>query len=551
MTRTTLTFLGAAGTVTGSKYLVTVDRGSSISDADSPVKDSDSRQRRILIDAGMFQGEKQLRELNWSQFPVPANSISDVLLTHAHMDHSGYLPALVKQGFTGNIWCTEATRQLAEIVLRDAGFLQERDAEHAADRGYSKHNPPLALYGVADVEQTLPLFKTVEFDAPLDLGDDLTALFVRAGHILGSASIRLATPNGSILFSGDLGRPEHPVLSSRETPPGADYVLVESTYGDRSHPDPVNLPHEELADAIRRTVQRGGSVLIPAFAVDRTEIVLKTISEMMHQGRIPEIPVFVNSPMALNALKVYRDPKFADELNPDLDPKSFIDLPHLREVKTTEESMKLNKPTMPCVIISSSGMATGGRVLHHLEYMLPDHRNTIILTGYQAVGTRGRSLIEGAKQLKMHGNYVPVRAEIIQDDEFSVHADGDELVGWVDALQPPPRTVFCIHGEARSSAALAARITKDLGLDAVVPTQGETVRITGVKSDAVPTAATADAEVPASHPATATSQDLGVAVTVAGQPVSGAQVHTDLSWDPSAGDAHTIVLRGTITIHLD
>lgn len=550
MTRTTLTFLGAAGTVTGSKYLVTVDRVGSISDADSPVSDSDSRQRRVLIDAGMFQGEKQLRELNWSKFPVPANSISDILLTHAHMDHSGYLPALVKQGFTGNIWCTEATRQLAEIVLRDAGFLQERDAEHAADRGYSKHNPPLALYGVADVEQTLPLFKTVEFDVPLDLGDDLTALFVRAGHILGSASIRLATPNGSILFSGDLGRPEHPVLSSRETPPGADYVLVESTYGDRSHPDPVNLPHEELADAIRRTVQRGGSVLIPAFAVDRTEIVLKTISEMMHQGRIPEIPVFVNSPMALNALKVYRDPKFADELNPDLDPKSFIDLPHLREVKTTEESMKLNKPTMPCVIISSSGMATGGRVLHHLEYMLPDHRNTIILTGYQAVGTRGRSLIEGAKQLKMHGNYVPVRAEIIQDDEFSVHADGDELVGWVDALQPPPRTVFCIHGEARSSAALAARITKDLGLDAVVPTQGETVRITGVKRDAVPTAATADAEVPASHPATATSQDLGVAVTVAGQPVSGAQVHTDLSWDPSAGDAHTIVLRGTITIHL-
>ena len=525
---TTLSFLGATGTVTGSKYLLAIDG---------------SNPRRILIDAGMFQGEKELRERNWAEFPVPPASIGDIVLTHAHMDHSGFLPALVKQGFTGHIWCTEATRQLAEVVLRDAGYLQERDAEHAAERGYSKHNPPLALYTVADVEDTLPLFRTIPFDTPTDLGG-VTVLLVRAGHILGSASAHITTPDGTLLFSGDLGRPDHPVLRARETPPGADYVLVESTYGDREHPDPVNLPHEALADAIRRTVQRGGSVLIPAFAVDRTEIVLKVIAEMMRHDRIPRVPVFVNSPMALAGLKIYRDADQAAELRPDLDVDSFTDIPELREVTTTEDSMKLNKPTMPCIIISSSGMATGGRVLHHLEHMLPDHRNTVVLTGYQAAGTRGRALIEGARQLKMHGNYVPVKAEIVQDDEFSVHADASELIDWVRELQPPPKIVFCVHGESRSAEGLAAMIRKQLGYEVVVPSHGETVRITasGRAPVAAPPPSTAEPAAPAPEP---------VGLAVRGLPSgTSAQIAADLTPQPDPSDPSVTVWTGTVTIRL-
>ena len=534
---TTLTFLGAAGAVTGSKYLVTLDGG-----------------RRVLIDAGMFQGEKALRQLNWAAFPVPPDTISDIVLTHAHMDHSGYLPALVKRGFTGHIWCTPATAELAAIVIRDAANLQERDAEHAAERGYSKHHPPLPLYDTADAERTIPLFRTIGFDQPHDLGDGLVVRLTRAGHILGSASVHLTTPDGSLLVSGDLGRRDHPVLKPREIPPGADYVLVESTYGDRDHPSVPNLPHEQLADAIRRTAERGGSVLIPAFAVDRTEIVLKTLADMQRNGRIPQLPVYVNSPMALAALKVYRQAAHAGELRPEVDVRSFTDLENLHEVTGVEESIKLNSPTMPSIIISSSGMATGGRVLHHLEHMLPDHRNTVVLTGFQAAGTRGRALIEGQRQLKMYGNYVPVRAEVLQDEEFSVHASGSELVEWVAALDPPPHQVFCVHGEPDSSTALAERITRELGLHATVPRMGETVRITAVHAERNARVAAAAPTRP--RPAVSTqpraaAPEPSIALMLAGRPVSAARVTTDLHWNPDAGDGQTIVLEGTITIHLD
>jgi len=534
---TTLTFLGAAGAVTGSKYLFTLGTG-----------------RRLLVDAGMFQGEKALRQLNWAAFPVPPDSITDIVLTHAHMDHSGYLPALVKHGFTGRIWCTPATAQLAAIVIRDAANLQERDAEHAAERGYSKHHPPLPLYDSQDAERTIPLFHTVGFDEPLDLGDGVTALLVRAGHILGSASVHLTTPDATLLFSGDLGRPDHPVLKPRAVPPGADYVLVESTYGDRDHPDPYNLPHEELADAVRRTAQRGGSVLIPAFAVDRTEIVLKTLAEMQREGRIPELPIDVDSPMALAALRVYRDAAHAQELRPDVDVSTFADLRNLREVTSVEESIKLNNPAMPSIVISASGMATGGRVLHHLERMLPDHRNTVVLTGYQASGTRGRALAEGARQVKMFGNYVPVRAEILQDEAFSVHASGKELLDWVAALDPRPHQVFCVHGEPDSAAALAHRLTEELGLHATVPRQGETVRIAAEYAGTTArVAATAPSPRPRVAPAAPRPQVAApaVAVTLQGLPVTGARVTTDLHWNPDAGDDRTIVLEGTISIHLD
>lgn len=461
----TLQFLGAAGTVTGSKYLLRLHAGT-------------SAERRVLIDAGLFQGEKNLRRLNWSGLPVPASSLSDVLVTHAHLDHTGYLPRLVKEGFEGRIHATRDTVRLSEIVLRDSAHLQERDAEYASERGYSRHAHPQPLYRVRDVEATLPLFEQVEFDRAVDLGDGLVATWVRAGHILGSASIHVSTPDGSVLFSGDLGRATHPVLNRRETPPGADIVLVESTYGDREHFDPDGEAHEAFADAIRRTTARGGSVLVPAFAVDRTEVVLKALWDMQQAGRIPVLPIFVDSPMALASLRVYQSAAAAGELRADVHGLTLPGL-DLHEVLTAQESERLNRPERPCILVSASGMATGGRVLHHLEHMLPDPRHTVVLTGYQAVGTRGRALAEGARQLKMHGAYVAVEAEVIQDEEFSVHADGSELVDWVRALSPQPVEVFCVHGEKPSSDALAARLRGDLGLVSVVPSPLETVRVGG------------------------------------------------------------------------
>lgn len=454
-----LTFLGGAGTVTGSKHLL------------------QSGTFRVLVDAGVFQGEKEFRLLNWEPFPVQPKSISTILITHAHNDHVGYLPVLARNGFAGEVLATEATIKLAEIVLRDGAFLAERDAAHAAAGGYSKHNPPLPLFTIDDVERALKLFRIVDYDTDYELAEGWTANWTRAGHILGSASIRVQTPAGSVLFSGDLGRTAHPVLRARQVPPGADVVLVESTYGDREHFEPTGAAHEPLADLIRRTARRGGSVLIPAFAVDRTEVVLKAITDLLRAGRIPQLPVYVNSPMALAALRVYRDPRFAAELRPDLDVEGFVDLPSLHEVRSTEDSIKLNNPKMPCIIISSSGMATGGRVLHHLEHLLPEDRNAVVLTGYQAIGTRGRALADGAKHLKMHGRQVPARAEILIDEEFSVHADASELLDWLAALTPAPRQVYCVHGDPASAAALARAAGTRLNLATEVAAHGQTVRI--------------------------------------------------------------------------
>lgn len=522
---TTLTFLGAAQTVTGSKYLLTVG------------------ERRILVDAGMFQGEKALRKLNWADFPVPPDTITDVLITHAHLDHVGYLPVLVKAGFAGPVWCTAYTEELAQIVLRDAGFLQERDAEDARLGGWSKHARPLPLYSSADVERTLPLLTPVEYERDLDLGDGVSARWTRAGHILGSASIRVQTPDGSVLFSGDLGRVDHPVLRARETPEGADVVLVESTYGDRDHAEPVNLPHEALADATRRAISRGGSVLIPAFAVDRTEVVLKALSDMRRDGRIPRTPVYVNSPMAAAALEVYT--RATDEMRADLD---LADIRRdLREVRTADESRDLTSgPATPSIIVSSSGMATGGRVLHHLERMLPDSRNAVVLTGYQAAGTRGRALVEGATRLKMHGRYVGVKAEIVRE-EFSVHADASELLDWVGDLDPPPGVVFCTHGEPAPAQALATAITTKLGLLAIVPSHGEVVVVqpTAVGGeDRARTAGTAGAR----SGRVDVAQSAGSSVSLNGVSVSGARVEADLT--PRQDENGAIVLEGTIRIRL-
>lgn len=479
--RTTLTFLGAAGTVTGSRYLLTVG------------------DRRILLDAGLFQGEKAWRLRNWEEFPTDPARISDLVLTHAHLDHCGFIPALVRQGFRGPVWCTEGTRQLAEVVLRDAAKLQEQDAEEANRGGYSKHDPALPLYTIEDVEAALPLFTALEYDADFELtGNDTPAgpgpaeeqvvvRFTRAGHILGAACVNVTTPTASLLLSGDLGRHDHPVLRPRGTPPSAPYVLIESTYGDREHPEPDALPHEGFADVIRRTIERGGTVLVPAFAVDRTEIILKTLSDLERDGRIPDVPVYVDSPMANAALDIYRT--MPGELRDDLRPEHFIDLPDLHTIRSAEASIKLSGPGGhgPCIIISASGMATGGRVLHHLERLLPDRKNAVVLTGYQAQGTRGRQLVDGATQLKMHGKYIPAKAELFQDREFSVHADGSDLMDWLAELTPRPTTVFCVHGEPEPADALAARIRREQGLATVVPKYGEVVLLD--ERGAVPDAA--------------------------------------------------------------
>jgi len=454
--QTTLTFLGAAGEVTGSKYLL------------------ETAGRRILIDAGLFQGDKNLRDLNWQPLAVDAASIDTVLVTHAHIDHTGYLPRLVRDGFSGPIWATDGTKLLSDVVLRDSGNLQEQDAKDAAKGGYSKHNPPEPLYTVEDAVKAVQKFRFADFGIDHDLGDGITVHYYRAGHILGSASIRVTTPDTAIVFSGDLGRLEHPILRAREIPQGAPIVLIESTYGDREHPEWASSPHEELADAIRRTAARGGSVLVPAFAVDRTEVLLKTLAEMKQAGRIPDLPIFINSPMGVKALQIYQDPSQRDELRDDLKDEDFLGLDNLHEVTTIEDSIRLNSPSTPCIIISSSGMATGGRVVHHLQHMLPDHRNTVVFTGYQAHGTRGRDLVDGVKQIKMFGEYVPVKAEVLIDDGFSAHADQSELIDWAKGLDPQPAQVFVVHGE-EGAPVLAQKLHDDLGLTATVATMGEKV----------------------------------------------------------------------------
>ena len=451
----TLTFLGAAGTVTGSKYLLNLDG------------------RRILVDAGLYQGEKQWRMQNWAGLPVDPASITDVLLTHAHTDHSAYLPALVKHGFRGPIWCTEATIRLAEIILRDSGRLQEQATRDAVAGGYSKHENPQALYTSADVEATLPLFRAVGFDEDVDLGG-VVARWVRAGHILGSASVHVRFGERSVLFSGDLGRHDHPILKGRETPPGADIVLCESTYGDREHLEP-ELAHEPFAAAISRTVERGGQVVVPAFAIDRTETVLHALVQLTRAGRIPRVPVVVDGPMSIAALAVYADTSLG-ELDEDITLADFTDL-DLSEAREGRDSKKLNRRTEPMIIISSSGMAEGGRVLYHLQRLLPDPRNTVVLTGFQAEGTRGRALEEGARSVKINGRYVPVKAEIVRDHEFSVHGDASDLLDWLRALDREPEAVFVTHGEPAAAATFARRIEDELGWVAVVPKFGEVVNL--------------------------------------------------------------------------
>ncbi|CAI9407888.1 MBL fold metallo-hydrolase RNA specificity domain-containing protein [Aestuariimicrobium sp. T2.26MG-19.2B] len=454
----TLQFLGAAGTVTGSKFLLSLG------------------QRHLLVDAGLFQGEKDWRQRNWEDFPLDPSRIGDVLLTHAHADHSTYLPRLVREGFTGSVWLTEGTAKLAAIVLRDGAKLQEQQADDANRGGWTKHRPAEPLYTRQDAERAIALFRTVEYGSLVDLGDGIAATWTRAGHILGSASINVWAGESEVLVSGDLGRHDHPLLKPRVVPEGARFVLCESTYGDREHPEPEGEEHEGFAAAIRRTIDRGGQVVVPAFAIDRTEIVLRALTQMFASGRIPDVPVFVDSPMGLAALEVYSTTHL-DELREGVTVADFRGLPKLKALRSSTESAQLDHFRKPCIIVSSSGMAEGGRVLHHLARLLPSERNTVVLTGYQAVGTRGRQLEDGRPQVKIHGHYVPVRAEVVRDREFSVHADASDLIDWLAALNPRPTQIFVVHGEPEVASVFARRIRRELKIDAVVARHGEVVSL--------------------------------------------------------------------------
>lgn len=458
-TMTRLSFLGAAGTVTGSRFLLEHDG------------------RRYLVDCGLFQGEAVWRRRNWEPFPVPPSSIDVAILTHAHLDHSGYLPALVRNGFRGRIVCSGRTAEVAAVVLRDAAHLQEEDARHAQEKGYSRHHPPLPLFDAADAERAISRFSPVGGDGAAVLPGGARVELHRAGHILGSRFAIVELGDHRVLFSGDLGRQHHPLLLPPETPGAADVVVVESTYGDRGH---AAADDERLARLIAATAQQGGVTLMPAFAIDRTPMLLQTLGRLTAGGLIPRLPVYVDSPMALAALDVYRsavehgDP----EIRPDLARTAdLFDPGDLRLVHSAEESERINDPRHPCIIISASGMATGGRVLHHLRHQLPNPRNTVVLTGYQVVGTRGRQLLDGATAIKIHGRYVPVHARVVSVPEFSAHADADELVAWLGSAPVVPSTTFVVHGEPDAAKALAGRIGAEVGGLPVVPRYLESVRL--------------------------------------------------------------------------
>jgi metallo-beta-lactamase family protein len=458
----TLQFLGAAGTVTGSKHLVR------------------ALGRRVLLDSGLFQGLKELRLRNWQRLPVDAKTIDAVLVSHAHIDHSGYLPLLVRHGFRGAILCTPATADLLPILLRDAARLQEEEAAHANRHGYSKHTPALPLFASQDVEAALRLVHTRPFHQLFPVSDRIAAIFRPAGHILGSATIELQIGGPTLhrlVYSGDLGRWNRPILRGPELVSEADTLLVESTYGDRIH---AGNPDDELARIVVEAAQRGGALLVPAFAVDRTQELLWFLRRLEDAHRIPALPVYIDSPMAIDVTEIYA--RHPEEHNLDTaaltdQHQSPLRCTNQHFARTPEESKAINRLKRPAIIISASGMATGGRILHHLEHRLPDPRTTVLLIGYQAAGTRGRSLRDGARTIRMHGRDVPVRAHVEQLDGLSAHADRDEIIRWLSGFREPPRRIYLVHGEPESAQRLAETVQTRLHWNVSVAPDGEVVKL--------------------------------------------------------------------------
>jgi metallo-beta-lactamase family protein len=450
MASLTLTSLGGVGTVTGSKHLLTLGG------------------RRILVDCGMFQGLKALRLQNWEPLPIEADSIDVVVLTHAHLDHVGYLPRLVRDGFRGEVFCSAATADLAEIILLDSAKIQESDAEFANRHGFSKHHPALPLYGKRDAERAIERFRPVPFRTAVDLGHGATLTLRHAGHILGAATAEIRWGGETVVFSGDLGRYDDAITPDPERVAAADYLLVESTYGDRNHA-PVD-PAQALLDVVERTSRRGGTVVIPAFAVGRAQELLYYFWRLKQDGHLGLIPIYLDSPMAVDATELLCRHLDDHRLPPDVCRDSCAVATYTRDV---EDSKALSANAMPKVIISASGMATGGRVLHHLKAFGGDSRNTVLFAGYQAAGTRGEALINGAREVKIHGQWIPVRAEIASLPSLSAHADADEILRWLGGFDRPPKQTFVVHGEPAASAALKARIETELGWTAVIPAQHE------------------------------------------------------------------------------
>jgi metallo-beta-lactamase family protein len=449
-----LEFLGATGTVTGSKYRVTHSGHS------------------LLVDCGLFQGYKQLRLRNWAPLPFDAQSLDAVVLTHAHLDHSGYLPLLVRHGFRGPIYCTAATRELCGIMLPDAGRIQEEDAEQANRHHQSKHDPALPLYTEADAFRALEQFESRDFNTAFPVAG-LNATLRPAGHLLGSATVHLDDGRRSLLFSGDLGRPNDPLMRPPARPARADVLVVESTYGNRRHEAEDPIAH--LGAVISRVVARSGVVIIPAFTVGRTQALLYFIHRLKAAGTIPRnLPVFLNSPMAIDATAIYRRHRAEHRLS-EAECAAMCGVAHF--VNTVAESKALNERSGPMVIIAGSGMATGGRVLHHLKAFAPDPKNAIVLSGYQAGGTRGAALLAGAGSIKIHGAYVAVRAEVIAPSNLSAHADYSEILDWLRGFEKPPLRTFITHGEPDAADALRKHIEEQLGWSCCVPEYREQVAL--------------------------------------------------------------------------
>ena len=449
-----LTFLGATGTVTGSRYLV------------------NTGSKKILVDCGLFQGYKHLRLRNRAPLPVNPAEIDVVVLSHAHLDHSGYLPLLIKNGFSGKVYCSEATRDLCAILLPDSGHLQEEEARYANKRGYSKHTPALPLYTLEDAEHAMQAFSPIPFEKDIALGGSLSARLIPNGHILGSGCVRIKDARTSLLFSGDMGRPNDLIMREPERVRQADYLVMESTYGNRRH-DPVD-PQIAFAEIIHRTVERGGTILIPSFAVGRAQTLLYYIHLLKATHAIPDIPVFLNSPMAADATRIFHKHRGEHRLT-DAQCDAMCRAAHI--INSVEESKALNERKDPMIIISASGMATGGRVLHHLKVLAPDARNTILFAGFQAGGTRGAAMLNGAEAIKIHGEYVPLRAEVAALDNLSAHADYEEIIDWLKHFHAPPRQTFITHGEPAAADALRHCIEERFRWNVRVPDYLEKVTL--------------------------------------------------------------------------